>query len=94
MNFEEIKSKFKTFTSEIKEENFLIFYDKFHKEISEYKKSGGLGKPLRNFLYNLWKENEGDIYKDEVLGEILNRMEGYCSPQFKLVFKDFKKGKY
>ena len=77
-------------TSEITEENIGKSIDKITAEILQYRSAGGLGKPLHEFFMNLCLANEKDENKDEVLGEIFCRLEGFSPDKDVLFFDDIE----
>lgn len=90
MNLEEIQNRLEVLTSEITKENFGQYIDKIAAEIMQYRSSGGLGKPLHEFFMKLCILNEKDEIKDEVLGEIFCRLEGFCPEKDAILFDDIE----
>ena len=90
MDLEDLKNRLEVLTSEITAENTGKYIDKITAEILQYRSAGGLGKPLHEFFMNLCLENEKDEYKDEVLGEIFCRLEGFCPDKDVLFFDDIE----
>jgi hypothetical protein len=90
MDLEELKNRLEVLISEINKENLGLYIDKIAAEIMQYRSSGGLGKPLHEFFFKLCILNEKDESKDEVLGEIFCRLEGFCSADKELLFDDIE----
>jgi hypothetical protein len=90
MDLEVIKNRLEVLISEINKENLGMYIDKIAAEIMQYRSSGGLGKPLHEFFFELCILNEKDESKDEVLGEIFCRLEGFCSEKDAILFDDME----
>ncbi len=90
MNFEATKSEIRTLLLEVTSNNFQEYYGKFEKVILAYKKSGGKGKLLHEYLIALDNEmGDVDDWKEEHLLDMINRITGHTGLPLRIVFDDF-----
>ncbi len=89
LSFEAATSELRKLALEITKENFQSYYDKMSDVVLRYRETGARGKPLHEFVFALWKELDDNDVKDEVLGETMNRMVGYCGPSYGTIFWDY-----
>ena len=90
MEIEVLTKRLEELTFEINKENTGQYIDKIAAEIIQYQSSGGLGKPLHKFFFELCLRNEKDKNKDDVLGEIFCRLEGFCPEKDAILFDDIE----
>lgn len=88
MKIDELKIILRQLIQEVSESNFNEYYEKFAQPILEYRKLGGLGKPLTEYLIELDKQYGSDSAKEEILLDTSNRIIGQCPSNRSLTFTD------
>ena len=90
MTQQELANKLESLTTEITVDNFSSYYDQFEEVLISYKLSKGKGMFAYELLWKLWIQYNDDDYINEILGDMMSRMHGYCSPGRDIDFEDLK----
>lgn len=88
MKIDELKKILQLLIQEVNESNLNEYYEKFAQPIIQYRKHGGLGKPLYDYLIVLFNQYESDVAKEEILWDTANRIVGYSPVLRSLSFPD------
>lgn len=88
MTLEQAVSEMKRMIMEVTEKNYPEYYGRFTQVILRYRENGGMGKPLSDQLYELWKANQGDDWKTEVIQDAASQMIGFCIRSSYIKFPD------
>ena len=64
----------------IDKENYSSTIEYFHELIIEYALNGGDRITLYSVFKSIYDELEDDFYKEEVVDEVLNRIDDYTGP--------------
>lgn len=88
MSFKELKSKFDENIKKVNVDNNVEIYNLLEASVKNYRDKGGKGKILYEFLWIQYSMYEGNDIKQDIFGDIMNKMSNYCSPNQSIHFKD------